>query len=80
MTNTEYFVIRAVGVVPSDTVNLVDGITKGVYVGVDGDLSAVLADGSEFVFKNLAGGCVHPISVKRIKATGTTATSIGAMY
>lgn len=77
-------VTRAVAVTPSDTVDITlpSGInrTKGLYIGVTGDVNAVMADGSTALFKGLAAGVVHFISVKRINATSTTATNILALY
>jgi hypothetical protein len=70
---------RAVAVAPSNTVDLVNA-TRGVYIGVAGDLTADLVGGSTNVlFKALAVGIVHPLRVSRIYATGTTATSILAL-
>lgn len=71
---------QAVVVAPSDTVDLVDGPTAGLYVGGAGNIAAIMADGNEVTFTALSIGVVHPISVKRVKLTGTTATLILAMY
>lgn len=68
-----------VSVSPSDTVDLVNGATRAVMVGEDGDLAVTYANGVEDTIYLLAG-VVHPISVARIKATGTTATGIKAAY
>lgn len=74
----------AVSVTPSDTVNLTmpsgTSFTKGIYVGVAGDLKVDMADGSTITFTNLASGVVHPLSVKRVYAAGTTATGIVGVY
>lgn len=74
----------AIAVTKSDTDNIVlpSGInrTKGIYVGVTGDLNVVMASGSTVLFKALAAGVVHPISAKRIMSTSTTATDIVALY
>lgn len=72
--------IRAVAVAPSDTVDLVDGATKGIYVGGAGNIALTMADGTSVTFTAVAVGVVHPISVLRIKATLTTATNILALY
>lgn len=74
----------AAAVTASDTVNITlpSGInrTKGIYVGVSGNVSALLPDGNTVLFKSLAAGVVHFISVKRINSTSTTATDILALY
>lgn len=76
--------MRAVAITPSDSANLSlpSGInrTKGLYVGVTGDVKVDMADGSTFTFVSLSGGMIHPISAKKVYATGTTATSLGAIY
>ncbi|OCT12632.1 hypothetical protein A8709_33010 [Paenibacillus pectinilyticus] len=74
----------AVVVTKSDTIDIVypSGIkrSKGIYVGVTGDLNLVLASGVTVLFKAVAAGVVHPISVKRVMSASTTATDIVALY
>lgn len=70
----------AVAVTPSDTVDLARGATKGIYLGGGGNVKVDLANGDSVTFTGLAGGVIHPISAKRVWATGTTATSILAVY
>lgn len=75
---------KAVAVTPADGTDLAlpSGIngTKYLYVGVAGDVSAITASGDTAVFKALAAGVFHPISVRRIRSTATTATDILAVY
>jgi hypothetical protein len=71
---------NAFAVVPSDAADLGNGATRGLYVGVTGDVSAVMTGGNTVTFTGLSAGIVHPISVGRIRATGTTATGILAVY
>lgn len=75
---------KAVAVIPADDADLTipSGIngTKYLYVGVSGDVSAITASGDTVVFKALAAGVFHPISVRRVRITGTTATDILAVY
>jgi len=66
-------------VTPSDSVDLTN-FTRGVYVGVSGDLKVDLVTGDTVTFVGLAGGVIHPIRARRIHATGTTATSIVGVY
>lgn len=77
-------VMGAVAVTVSDTVDILfpSGInrTRGIYVGVTGDLNVVMASGELVLLKSAAAGIVHPISAKRVYATDTTATDIVAMY
>lgn len=50
-----------------------------LYVGVAGDLSLVTDDGSILVFKNHPVGYV-PGLIRRVNASGTTATNMLALY
>lgn len=69
-----------VAVVPSNTVDLPDGPTKGIYIGGAGNLVADSAEGQTSVsFVGLTPGVIHPIRVKRVR-TATTATNILAIY
>ena len=74
----------ALAVTPSDTLNIVhpsgQTFTKGLYIGAPGNLSVVMAGGGTTVFTAIAGGVIHPLSVQRVNATGTTATGIVALY
>jgi len=69
-----------VAVTPSDSVDLADGVTVGLYVGVAGDVVVVMENGSTVTLKDLAAGVVHPLAVERVKSTGTVATDILAAY
>lgn len=71
---------KVVAVAPSDSTNLTNGATKGLYIGGAGNVSVTMADGNDVTFTALASGVIHPISVLKVKATGTTATSILAVY
>lgn len=67
-------------ITPNDNTDL-PYITRGVYVGVTGDVSVVAAgNGATVVFAGVAGGTILPIQVTRIRATGTTSTSVVALY
>ncbi|MDF2902421.1 MAG: hypothetical protein K0S25_59 [Bacillus sp. (in: firmicutes)] len=69
---------QAVAVVPNDATILT--ATKGLYIGISGDVVVTMANGQDATFKSLAVGMIHPISVTKVKATGTTATNILAVY
>ncbi len=70
----------AAAVTPNDDTDLAGGC-RGLYVGTGGDLALILAEDSAAVtFKNAISGTVLPLCVKRVKATGTTATDIVALY
>jgi hypothetical protein len=66
-------------ITPSDTTNI--GPARGFIIGVAGTV-AVQTKGmsAPVTLTGLATGIVHPISARFIFATGTTATSIVAVY
>jgi hypothetical protein len=66
-------------VTPNNAADLVNGATRALLVGTDGNVAVTYAGGvQDTIF--LVAGVVHPISVVRIRATGTTATLIKACY
>ena len=67
-------------VTPNNSADLPEGTCRGIYVGVSGDLAVVSESGSEVTLTALAAGVLHPISITRVKSTGTTATDIVALY
>jgi hypothetical protein len=70
----------AVAITPNNSTDLAVE-TRGLYVGAAGDVAVILADDSAAVtFTALAAGIVHPLAVKRVKVTGTTATGIVGVY
>jgi len=59
--------------------NDLPAVTRGIYIApVDPatDLAVILVDGTTATFFGLAGGVIHPMQVKRVLVTGTTATGI----
>jgi hypothetical protein len=66
-------------ITPSDAANLAKP-TRGLYVGVSGDLVVDSLDGNQVTFVALAAGQLHPIRCTRVYATGTTATDIVGIY
>jgi hypothetical protein len=54
--------------------------TRGLYVGVSGDVKVDLVASGTVVFTDLIAGVIHPIRAKRVYATGTTATNIVGLY
>lgn len=72
-------VLRVRAVTPSDSAELALGIARGIYVGVGGDVSFVDIEGNTVLLKNASNG-YHPIAMQRVRASGTTATNILALY
>jgi hypothetical protein len=55
--------------------------TRALYIGAAGNLTVDMADGgSSVLFVGVQGGTLLPLQVTRIYATGTSATSIVALY
>ena len=65
-------------IVPDDALDHEE--TRGLYVGASGDVVATNDDGGDVTFKAVPAGTVLPIRTRRVKATGTTAGAIVALY
>lgn len=71
---------KGFAITPHDTDELA-AVTRGVYVGVAGNVVAVLADDSaEVTFVGCQAGSILPICAKIIKNTNTTATNLIGLY
>ena len=71
---------RALAVTPDDT-NPLGDIPKGLFVGTGGTIvMRGLTGGADQVWKNVASGTVLPFRAQYVRATGTTATDILALY
>lgn len=68
-------------ITPSDTVDLPGGVTLALWVGGAGNVAAV-TPGNLMPGALLAvpAGTLLPLVTRRINATGTTATSLLALY
>lgn len=67
-------------VTTSDTVDLPNGICRGLYVTTAGNVNVNLEGGGTAVLTGLAAGQFVRVSVSRVLATSTTATGIYALY
>jgi hypothetical protein len=77
---------RAAAVTPSNTVDI-PSITGGtsnngcvLYVGGAGNLTVDTVGGDTITFTGVLGGSFIPVQVTRVYATGTSATSIVALW
>lgn len=71
----------AVAITPNDGADLNKIPTRGIYVGVSGNIKVDLIDGTSSVtFTNVPAGAIFPISVKRVYSSDTTATGIIGIY
>ena len=66
-------------VTPSDTVDLPDAV-RALYIGVAGNLAIETVDGSDLTFIAVTAGSIYPFKAKKVKSTGTTASSIVAIW
>lgn len=67
---------RAFAVVPDDNNDLAVS-TRALYTGRGGTVVVILLDdATEVSFTSLPAGSILPLRVRRIKATGTTATDL----
>ncbi len=70
----------AEAVTPDNDTDLT-AVTRGLYVGGAGNVRVILdRDSSTVDFVGVVAGSVLPLRIKRVHATGTTATSIVALY
>jgi hypothetical protein len=71
---------KAVAVVPHD-VNALPAIPKALFVGTGGTIAARgVGGGADQLFKNVPNGSVLPFRAEFVRATGTTAADILALY
>tara|TARA_R110000823_G_scaffold53025_5_gene130980 strand:+ start:2937 stop:3206 length:270 start_codon:yes stop_codon:yes gene_type:complete len=71
---------NSASVTPSDESELAF-LTRGLYVGVSGNVSVKLRDDSTaVVFVGVAEGTILPLQVKQVMATNTTSTNIIALW
>ena len=70
---------NAVAVTPSDSTNLTN-TARALYIGGAGNVKVDTAGGDTVTFNSVASGSVLPVRVKRVYATGTSATNIISVY
>ena len=66
-------------ITPSDSVDLA-AETRGLWVGGSGDLALTMASGDEVTVAGAVGGSLLPLRIRRVRATGTTATALVGLY
>jgi hypothetical protein len=71
--------IRLVPVVPDDAADLPGGLSRALYVGAAGVVVVTDTVGNTVPLTSAAAQ-YHPIRVRRVLATGTTAAGIVALY
>lgn len=69
----------AAAVIPDDLTDL-PVVPRALFVGQGGTLAVRMAGGQEASFENVQGGTILPIRARRVMATGTTASSLIALW
>jgi len=78
-------IIAANTVTPSDS-TVLPQVTRGLYIGTGGNITiswGVYQNGAPIAnttFMNVLGGTILPVRANYVLATGTTASSILALY
>lgn len=70
---------HAAAVTPHDT-NELTNVTRAIYVGGSGNVKVTTIGGETATFTAVPAGAVLPIAAKIIWSTGTTATSMLALW
>lgn len=70
--------VDAVAVVPNDGVDLPTP-SNGLYIGVGGNVTIVSLNNTTTLFVGVLAGTTLEVGARRVKSTGTTATSIVAL-
>ncbi|MBV1904333.1 MAG: hypothetical protein KUG58_11940 [Marinosulfonomonas sp.] len=70
---------NAIEIIPDD-LNPLDMVTRALYVGQTGDISVEMKSGQIVGFQNVQGGSILAIRTLKVRATGTTATGLIAMW
>ena len=77
--NANHSADHASTIVPSDVTDL-SGECAAIYVGGTGDVAVITTGGETAVFKAVPVGSTLKISCSKVKATGTTATLLLALW
>lgn len=70
---------HAAAVTPHDT-NELGYLPRMLYVGGAGDLRVTMANDADVTFTAVPAGTQLPLRVRRVFSTGTTATSVVALW
>lgn len=66
-------------VAPNDGADL-PSLPRAIWIGGGGSLSMLMADGGTVTLAGVPGGALLPLRPRRIRATGTSATNIVALW
>lgn len=71
--------MEAANVSPSDATSL-PNVSRALYVGSAGDLAVEMMSGDVVTFRGVAGGTALPVRARKVRASGTTAADIVALW
>lgn len=66
-------------VTPSDAADLA-ATSRALWIGTGGDLALTLSGGDEVSLAGVPGGTLLPVRARRVRAAGTTAAGIVALW
>ncbi len=66
---------HAFAVTPGDGSDLPE-VTRALYVGAPGNISVVTLSNATVTLNGVGAGTILPLRVRRVRATGTTASAI----
>jgi len=66
-------------ITPSDSTDFTN-VTRGIYVGVGGDIVIVAKEGGALTYKNALAGTIIPVRATRVNSTSTTATNLIGIF
>ena len=66
-------------IVPSDGTDL-PHLPRAIWIGGGGSLSMVMADGGTVQLVGVPAGALLPLRPRRVRATGTSATKLVALW
>ena len=66
-------------IVPSDAADL-PVTSRAIWIGAAGDLAVELAEGGAVVLAGVPGGTLLPLRARAVRATGTTADALVALW
>lgn len=65
-----------VAITPHDSTDILGGVVQGLYIGGAGNVTVVWADGTTSLLTAVIVGQTYPVVIRRVNATGTTATAL----
>ena len=72
--------VGAAAVTPDNSNDLPNGPCRALYIGTAGAISLDVGNSTAVIFAGVPAGTILPVHAKRVRATGTVATNIVALY